>query len=202
MNVQDCLNILREIKDVTFSTIDENGFPDARIIDVMLIEEEKLYFCTSRGKDFHKQLTSQNKVAVTGLNSKYQMIRLKGNVHKCENQKYWIDQIFEHNDSMNSVYPGNSRYILDAFYIADGEVEFFDLGVEPINRESFILGNSNITLKGFKITNQCIECGICAKNCPQQCISKGTPYVINESHCLHCGLCYENCKLNAIIKNK
>ena len=27
MNVQRCLDILREIKDVAFATVDENGFP-------------------------------------------------------------------------------------------------------------------------------------------------------------------------------
>ena len=56
MNVQRCLDILREIKDVAFATVDENGFPQIRIIDVMIVENEKLYFCTARGKDFYHQI--------------------------------------------------------------------------------------------------------------------------------------------------
>ena len=40
MNVQRCLDILREIKDVAFATVDENGFPQIRIIDVMIVENE------------------------------------------------------------------------------------------------------------------------------------------------------------------
>ena len=48
MNVQRCLEILREIKDVAFATVDEKGLPQIRIIDVMLVENEKLYFCTAR----------------------------------------------------------------------------------------------------------------------------------------------------------
>lgn len=52
MNAQDCLQILRQIKDVAFATVDENGLPQVRIIDVMLVEEGRLYFCTARGKDF------------------------------------------------------------------------------------------------------------------------------------------------------
>ena len=52
MNVQRCLEILREVKDVAFATVDEKGLPQIRIIDVMLVENEKLYFCTARGKDF------------------------------------------------------------------------------------------------------------------------------------------------------
>ena len=53
MNIQDCLQLLREIKDVAFATVDEKGFPQVRIIDVMIVENEKLYFCTARGKDFY-----------------------------------------------------------------------------------------------------------------------------------------------------
>ena len=48
MKAQDCLQILRDVKDVTFSTVDEKGLPQARIIDVMIVEEGKLYFCTAR----------------------------------------------------------------------------------------------------------------------------------------------------------
>lgn len=53
MNIKECLNILREIKDISFATVDENNHPQVRIIDVMLVENEKLYFCTARGKDFY-----------------------------------------------------------------------------------------------------------------------------------------------------
>ena len=44
---------------------------------------------------------------------------------------------------MNDVYPGESRYILEAFCIAEGEVEFFDLGKSPIYRETFTLGSDS-----------------------------------------------------------
>ena len=41
MNAMDCLNILRNIKDCAFATVDENGMPQNRIIDVMIVEYEK-----------------------------------------------------------------------------------------------------------------------------------------------------------------
>lgn len=47
MNAMKCLQILRDIKDVAFATVDENGHPQIRIIDVMIVENEKLYFCTN-----------------------------------------------------------------------------------------------------------------------------------------------------------
>ena len=45
-----------------------------------------------------------------------------------------------------------------------------------------------------------IGCGKCMRGCPQQCITKGKPFVIHQEHCLHCGLCFENCPVQAIIR--
>ena len=105
MEAQDCLQILRDIKDVAFATVDEKGMPRIRIIEVMRVEEEKLYFCTARGKDFYRQLTEKPYTEITGMNREYQMVRLSGKVKKLEDQKEWIDRIFEENPSMKDVYP-------------------------------------------------------------------------------------------------
>lgn len=197
MNAEKCLKILREIKDVAFATVDDEGMPQIRIIDVMLTEGEKLYFCTARGKDFYRQITSNGNVAITGMNKDYQMIRLNGKAKRLDNQKMWIDRIFENNPSMNSVYPDESRYILEAFCIDNGYVEFFDLGVHPIQRETFSLNSKEKTIKGYLITDKCIKCGKCERICPQSCIEN---FVINQNHCLHCGLCFEECPVKAIKK--
>ena len=198
MNVQECLQILRDVKDVAFSTVDEHGFPQVRVIDVMLVEKGRLYFCTARGKDFYRQLMASGRVAVVGMNSEYQMVRVTGRVRKLSEQKLWIDRIFEENPSMKDVYPKESRYILEPFCLDEGQVEFFDLGKSPIYRESFSLGEGKIELKGFAITEGCIGCGECRKNCPQQCIEEGSPFAIRQENCLHCGLCQENCPVQAI----
>ena len=200
MNAQDCLQMLREIKDVSFASVDEKGFPHNRIIDVMIVEENRLVFCTGRGKDFYRQLISNPHVAISGLNKNWQMIRLTGAVKKLDDQKKWIDRIFEENPSMNDVYPGDSRYILDPFAIESGNVEFFDLGTSPIHRKSFSFGESKAIEKGFFITDDCIGCGTCQENCPQQSIDEGTPFAIRQDSCLHCGLCFENCPVDAIVR--
>lgn len=198
MTAKDCIRMLREIKDVAFATVDDKGQPQNRIIDVMLAEGEKLYFCTARGKDFYREITAAHCAAIVGMNEKYQMIRLNGNIVKPEDQKKWIDRIFEENPSMNQVYPGESRYILEPFCIESGQVEFFDLGKEPIYRESFSFGNEEREQKGFRITEDCIGCGSCAEGCPQKCIMEGSPYKIDPRHCLHCGLCKESCPVGAV----
>ena len=104
MQAGDCLQILREIKDVSFASVDEQGNPQVRIIDVMLVEDEKLYFCTSRGKDFHRQLLQHPQIAITGMNSAYQMVRLQGRSIRLSQQEYWIHRIFDENPSMKDVY--------------------------------------------------------------------------------------------------
>ena len=193
--------MLREIRDVSFATVNEEGRPEIRIIDVMLVDEGKLYFCTSRGKEFHAQLMRDPHVAIVGMTKDSKMIRLAGTVTRIEDDQHsWIDRIYDENPSMNGVYPGESRYVLDPFCIDNGCLELFDFGVFPIFRQTFTLGASPAHLRGFEITDACIGCGKCAKNCPQHCIVPGKPFVIQQEHCLHCGLCFENCPASAIKK--
>lgn len=196
MGVQKYFDMIREMKDVAFATVDGEGHPQVRIIDVMFVEDEKLYFVTARGKDFYAQLLDKKEIAVTGLNKDWQTIRLSGKIKKVD-QKL-LDRVFEENPAMNSVYPGESRYILDVFCLYEGEGEFFDLRKSPIYREAFAFGKDLVNPKGYLITNECVQCGKCLQNCPQQCIIAASKYEIMAKHCLHCGLCYENCPVQAI----
>lgn len=202
MNAQDCLSMLRQMRDVAFATVDTNGHPQNRIIDVMLAEDEKLYFCTARGKHFYRELTANGNVAVTGLNQNWQMVRLTGTAVRLSDQKRWIDRIFAENPAMNDVYPSESRYILEPFCIAAGQTEFFDLGKSPIHREAFTFGGASAERKGFVIQSSCIGCGVCAAGCPQQCIAPGVPYRIQQAHCLHCGRCAETCPTGSIVRSE
>lgn len=197
-----CLKLLREIKDVSFGTIDEYGNPQVRIIDVMYVEDNTLYFLTARGKNFYREIKKNPKISICGLTKDFKSIRILTSVKNVSNQKEWIDKIFIENLSMNNVYGGESRFILEVFYLDRGEIEFFDLNVDPIYRETFSLNGGKIIKKGFKINSNCIECNICYDGCPQHCIIKETPYKIQQRHCLHCGLCYENCPNNGIEKRK
>ncbi len=168
MDARDCLQMLREMKDVAFATVDEEGNPQVRMIDVMLTEGEKLYFLTARGKEFYRQLERDPRVAVTGLNGDWQSVRLSGRARRLAERKKWIDRMFRENPSMEEVYPGDSREILEAFVIEGGEAELFDLGKSPICRYIFSL---TAAAKGFRITAACIGCGRCLEVCPQKAIA-------------------------------
>ena len=191
-------HMLREMRDVVFSTVAADGTPRSRIIDVMLVEDEKLYFLTAVGKDFYEELMKTGYVAVAGLNSSWESVRVWGKVRNVGQDL--LGRIFEENPSMNNVYPGDSRYILEVFCLEEGEGEYFCLGTEPIVRHSFSFGKTAFHKKGFVITEACIECGICAAACPQQAIDQGSPYVIRQKNCLHCGLCLRDCPAEAVVR--
>ncbi len=50
--------------------------------------------------------------------------------------------------------------------------------------------------------DKCKACGICARNCPTDCISgkPKTPYVIDQDNCIKCGTCQEKCPFGAIYR--
>lgn len=49
---------------------------------------------------------------------------------------------------------------------------------------------------------KCRKCGLCAKNCPVNCIAgdRNTPYVIDQEKCIKCGTCLEVCPFQAVSK--
>lgn len=135
---EECLNQVREVIDGVLSTVDDDGNPQSRVIDIMLIDEETVYFLTARGKDVYKELMAHPQVSYLNLRAN-KSVRITGIAKKLDDQKYWIDRMFEENKYMNNVYPGNARYILEPFRIEKGEIEFFDLTQKPILREKFTI---------------------------------------------------------------
>ena len=190
------IDLFRKVKIATAATVDEDGHPQARIINVMLAEDDGMYIVTSKGKPFYHQLVQTGEIALAAMCPDCQSLKFNGKLKIVD--KKWVDKVFEQNPGMNEVYPGKSRYILDAFHIYEGHGEWFDLLHYPISRETFAYGDDKEENHGFVISENCIGCGKCAEACPQKCISKGSPYVIAHDHCLQCGLCTEVCPANAV----
>lgn len=53
----------------------------------------------------------------------------------------------------------------------------------------------------YKITDDCISCGVCTAECPSEAISEGeNTYVIDPELCIDCGACAEACPVDAPVE--
>ena len=51
-----------------------------------------------------------------------------------------------------------------------------------------------------RITEECIVCGACQAECPEQAITEGEDrYTINPEKCSDCGSCAEVCPVGACV---
>ena len=200
MDLATCLEKMELVGVLAFATVDSDGAPQIRNISAIHYEPNALYFFTARGKNFCKELMEDGRVQILCYTKYKEMIRLSGKAYAVEENEQikWRDKIFEEQPYLANVYPGDTRSIGIIFCIDRAEIEYFNLGVNPIFRETYRLGDVKIEEKGYYITDSCISCGTCKKNCPQRCIEEGAPFTIMQNHCLHCGNCYETCPVKAI----
>lgn len=204
MDAETCLQKLQYVGVLAFATVDGLGNPQIRNISAIHYEPNTMYFFTARGKDFCRELLADGRVQVLGYTKYKEMIRLSGKAEPvpAEEAEQWMDKIFEEQPYLSNVYPGSTRKIGIIFRLRYVQIEYFHLGVNPIFRETYTAGNGKPALKGYQITDACIGCGKCEKNCPQRCIKEGMPYWISQEHCLHCGNCYEVCPVRAIERRE
>ena len=202
MDLATCLKKMQLVGVLAFATVDSDGAPQVRNISAIHYEDNALYFYTARGKNFCRELLEDGRVQILCYTRFKGMIRLSGKAYAvaAEEQEKWKDIIFEEQPYLANVYPGDTRDIGIIFCIDKAEAEYFNLGVNPIFRDTYTLGDAKIREKGYIITDACIGCGTCERNCPQRCIEEGMPYTIRQNNCLHCGNCYEKCPVKAVVR--
>ena len=200
MTRNDYLKLLVEdIHSTTMATIGAGGHPQTRVIDMMLWDEKGVYFLTARGKAFYAQLMEQGYIALSAVKDKVS-VSLRGKIQNIGSEK--LDEIFEKNPYMQSIYPGDTRSALEVFRLYEAAGEFFDIR-DPahIVRDSITIGKATQEASGYYVSSRCTGCGTCVPVCPQKCIDiSGETAVIDRHHCLHCGRCAEVCPRQAIEK--
>ncbi|MGN1362424.1 MAG: pyridoxamine 5'-phosphate oxidase family protein [Methanobrevibacter sp.] len=83
---KECLEQMRNVIDGVLSTVDFKGNPQSRVIDIMHIDDETVYFLTARGKDVYREI--RNHPQISYLNFKdNKSVRITGTAKKLENQK-------------------------------------------------------------------------------------------------------------------
>lgn len=200
MNAETCLQKLKLCGVLSFATVDGTGAPQIRCVSAIHYEKDSLYFFTARGKAFCDELLSDGRVQILAYTRFKEMIRLSGRAVPAQAQKEKMGTIFSEQPYLANVYPGETRSIGIIFELRDFTIEYFNLGVNPIFREVYTVGQAEAPQKGYRITDACIGCGTCLEHCPQGCIVPGEKYTIQPEHCLHCGACYEHCPAKAVEK--
>lgn len=49
-----------------------------------------------------------------------------------------------------------------------------------------------------RINDECVACGTCIEECPEEAITEGDLYVIDANKCSDCGNCAEVCPTDAV----
>ena len=198
--MSDYLRILvEEIHSTTVATIGADGHPQTRVIDMMLWDDQGIYFLTAKGKAFYAQLMEQKYIALSATKDKMS-ISLRGKIKNIGSEK--LDEIFEKNAYMQSIYPGDTRSALEVFCLYEAQGEYFDIS-DPahIIRDGITIGLAEQTMSGYFVGQGCIGCKLCYDLCPQKCIDITLkPVVIDQHRCLYCGRCMESCPRQAIEK--
>ncbi|WP_281672830.1 4Fe-4S binding protein [Pseudoramibacter alactolyticus] len=202
MDTREYLRILvEEIHSAIVATIDKDGHPVTRAIDMMLWDDNGVYFLTAKGKEFYRQLQEQQYISLSAVRDK-KAISLRGCVENIGSEK--LDVIFEKNEYMQKIYPGDTRNALEVFRLYDAQGEFFDIS-DPshVTRGAINIGIKPELISGFFVGEGCIGCRNCSVVCPQSCIdSSSIPAVIDQNRCLHCGRCAEACPVGVIERRR
>lgn len=112
------------------ATIGSDRHPQTRVIDMMLWDEQGVYFLTAKGKTFYTQLMEQGFIALSATKNKIS-ISLRGKIKNIGSEK--LDEIFVKTKTpyMQAIYPGDTRAALKVFCLYEAEGEYFARPCNP-----------------------------------------------------------------------
>lgn len=181
---------------VSISTL-KHGLPENRIISLQRLSDGELYFMTSRGKPFYRQLQEQPHVAIASLlDDTHHCIRIRAAVEECTDPAVYRDYA-EKNPGTMKMYRYNTDLIV-LFRLARGTGEILHLYRDDmIRRLRFGFGGERPEELTYFITERCTGCGSCFDHCAEHSIyrSEDGKYHIRSMDCDDCGICYTKCPL-------
>ena len=205
---------------VSFGTID-NGYPEARIAHFLTYDDEGLYFMTMRSKPFYRQLKENSKVSACGMAASATQsshdengmslfqpgytFRVSGDVKEISFEE--LKTKASKDKSFISCVKDVEKYNdMTTFCLYKGKGEIFDYDFEMTNRENkiqrqkFTFGKKELPFRGVVISDKCIGCNKCFKNCTFKAITitEDKKCKIDVNKCDVCGTCILGCPVNAI----
>lgn len=78
---------------------------------------------------------------------------------------------------------------------------YIRMGIESLVGDTYNTHNlkGGISIMAYVISDECVSCGTCEGECPNEAISQGDEhYVIDADACVDCGTCAEACPVGAI----
>lgn len=223
MNIADIYKLFEDIGVLTFSTMNGDEVM-SRAAHFNGFDEEGIYFRTMWNKPFARQLVKTGKVTVFGITDTRILshdenyvpefppgytVRLVGEVKPLSEQE--VRDKAKTNEAMKLAEFDMDKYTAmkkGNFVIHKAKVEIFDFDFACKHRDHKLLrtrmafGGMKYNEAGPIITDSCIECGLCEKECTFKAIEAGSPFKVNASKCDDCGACIEVCPVKAIKPSK
>ncbi|MBG9977369.1 pyridoxamine 5'-phosphate oxidase family protein [Ruoffia tabacinasalis] len=127
MEYKKYLTLLQDdIGAAVFSTVDSEGLPQARYINVGVGNEKGIFFMTSPKTGFYQQLEAKPEVSITGMAKSekgIEVIRVSGSIRKVG--KEHLKEILKDNPYVNDVYPDEAdQQSVQAFQLFKGHGKY------------------------------------------------------------------------------
>lgn len=133
--MDEMYRLLKEIGDLSFATVDENGNPRNRTMMVAFIEDGKIFFTTSRKKEVYRQLQNNPHVALNGNTPAGISLSICGKIALSDHPDD-MKKIYEAEPFLHDLYKDHLEDLV-ALYIEHGEARIFDFSIIPPRTENY-----------------------------------------------------------------
>lgn len=206
---KSAFKFVHDIGYMIFSTVDFNGMPAARGLEVHYLDAtETFYIGMAPGKPVYHEIKNNPHVCgvIVALIPNGLSVSVRINAHVREIDPQERPDIYEKYWELN---PGtHALYIKDLerfriFVLDHGEGQVFYMPEDDIiHKNRFSFGGDAIRAWAYEIdANRCLGCGTCEALCMEGVIhpTENGKYQIDHFGCLECGRCLDYCPSEAII---